>query len=507
MTQRTRLTIFLFLLVLFLLVAPLAVFYSLGWRFDWKTKKIIQPGIFYFKVWPKNVEIYLNNNLEEKTDFFFGSVLVENLLPGNYNVEIKREGFHSWEKTLEIEKRQATEVKNIVLIPENPNFIVISKGTEDFFFSPDNEKIILKNKSNLVSEEQSWSLKLFELEKNVKSHLIEEKDILEKKVHPVRDSENSEKTQTGSISNGVHLIDLKFSPDSKRVLLKVEAKEQLMYYLLEIDVAPTILTPLDFLDSSDIKEIYFDAKDSQKLFILLVPTDETGEGGGELNEVHLTDEKISLTPLKNIIAFSVSNSNIYYLDSSGFLFKTDYSFERQEKLNIISFPIIEKAEYKITASNSNIFLEENDILYVFDGNKKSFQKLLEPIKNFRISPDSQKMLYFNDYEIWVLFLGYQYEQPQKESGEKLFITRFSEKIDEVFWYTNHYLIFNTGDKIKVAEIDDRDRINIVELVEFKGLNPPLSKEKVGGKLFWNQKDKKLYILIGETLFSSEKIAP
>ena len=106
------------------------------------------------------------------------------------------------------------------------------------------------------------------------------------------------------------------------------------------------------------------------------------------------------------------------------------------------------------------------------------------------------MLYFNDYEIWVLFLEHQYEQPQKGTNEKLFITRFSEKIDEVFWYTNHYLIFNTGDKIKVAEIDDRDRINIVELVEFK--EP---------EIFWNQKDKKLYILIGGTLFSSEKIAP
>ena len=489
MNRRTRLTIFLSLSVLFLLVAPLAVFYSLGWRFDWKTKKITQPGIFYFKVWPKNVEIYLNGNLEEKTDFFFSSTLVENLLPGNYNIEIKKEGFHSWKKTLKIEKRQATEVKNIVLIPENPSFIVITKEIEDLFFSPDNEKIILKNKSNLDLEKQSWSLKLFELKKNVKSHLIDEKDISEKKVH---------------------LIDLKFSPDSKRVLLKVETEEQLMYYLLEIDTTPAVLTYLfhsvenpqsqndldDFLDPNNIKEIHFDPENSQKLFILLVPTEETGEGGGELYEVYLTDQKISPTPLKNIIACSVSNSDIYYLDSSGFLFKTDNSFKQQERLNMIPFPLTEKAEYKITVSNYNISLEENDILYIFDRNKKSFQKLLEPAKNFRLSPDSRKMLYFNDHEIWVLFLEYQHEQPQKESGEKLFITRFSEKIDEVFWYTNHYLIFNTGDKIKVAEIDDRDRINIVELVEFKE-----------SKLFWNLSDKKLYILIGETLFSSEKIAP
>ncbi len=142
----------------------------------------------------------------------------------------------------------------------------------------------------------------------------------------------------------------------------------------------------------------------------------------------------------------------------------------------------------------SFLLEENDILYIFNGNKKSFQKLFEPVKNFKFSPDSQKLVYFNDYEIWVLFLEKKYDQPQKEAEEQLFITRFSEKIDEVFWYTNHYLIFNTGDKIKIAEIDDRDRINTVDLTEFK--EP---------KIFWG--NKKLYILSEENLYVSEELTP
>ena len=104
------------------------------------------------------------------------------------------------------------------------------------------------------------------------------------------------------------------------------------------------------------------------------------------------------------------------------------------------------------------------------------------------------MVYFNDYEIWVLFLEKKYDQSQKEAGEKLFITRFSEKIDDLFWYTGHYLIFNVGDKIKVAEIDDRDKINIVDLAEFK--EP---------KIFWS--NKKLYVLSEENLYVSEELTP
>ncbi len=474
MTRRTRKILFLFLLILFLIAAPLTVFYSLGWRFDWKTKKVTQPGVFYFKVWPRNAEVYLDGGLKEKTDFFFGSVLVENLLSKKYDVEIKKQGFHSWKKTLEIKKREVTEAKNIVLIPQNPNFTVLTKEIEEFFSSPDKEKIILKEVSNEDSKNQGWALKLFEIDKKVKSHLIDETDISKEKVH---------------------LFDLKFSPDSNKILLELGSKEKVNYYLLEINKVPALLTSLDFLNS-DVEKVYFHPKNHQKLLVLLALTSETGEETRALSEIDLIDKKISLPVLENLITCSILNESIYYLDASGFLFKTDLSFNQEERLNIIAFPLEEEAKYKITISNSRILLEENDILYIFNGNKKSFQKLFEPVKNFKFSPDSQKLAYFNDYEIWVLFLEKKYDQPQKEAEEQLFITRFSEKIDEVFWYTNHYLIFNTGDKIKIAEIDDRDRINIVDLTEFK--EP---------KIFWNQNNKKLYILSEESFYSSEKLAP
>jgi len=483
MTKKTKTIFFLSLLVVFLITAPLTVFYSLGWRFDWETKKFVQTGSFYFKVWPKTAQIYLNGNFEEKTDLFFGSVFIENLQPKNYEIEIKREGFHSWKKTLEIKKRQVTESKNIVLIPENPRFTIIAKGVKDFSFSSDEKKIILEEMGITDSESQSWTLKLFETEKNVKSHLINEQDIL--LTHPDL-KESKEKVQ---------LIDLQFSPDSKKILLKTEIKKEINYFLLKIDKAPAILTPLDFLDSNADK-IFFNPKDPQKLFILTSQPDQESEGINELKEINLTDKKISSALIGKVVTCLIFNNNIYYLDNSGFLFKTNFSFDWQERLNIIPLSLKREAEYEIRVSGSNIFLREDNILYCLDEKGKSFQKLFEHLNNTRFSPDSKEAVYFNNYEIWVLFLEKKYEQPQKEAREKLFITRFSEKIDEVFWYTNHYLIFNSGDKIKVAETDDRDKINIVDLAEFK--NP---------KIFWNQNEKKLYILTEETLFTSEKIAP
>mgnify|MGYP001608658254 CR=1 FL=1 len=100
MTRRTRTILFLTLLALFLIVAPATVFYSLGWRIDWKTQKITRPGLFYFKIWPKGGKVYINGQLKKKTDLFFGSALIENLMQKKYDVEITKEGFQPWNKKL-----------------------------------------------------------------------------------------------------------------------------------------------------------------------------------------------------------------------------------------------------------------------------------------------------------------------------------------------------------------------------------------------------------------------
>lgn len=464
MTYRTRNVLFITLLILFLIIAPVTVFYSLGWRFDWATKKIVQTGVFYFKVWPKNSQVYLNGEFKKKTDIFFSSVNIDNLLPGKYQVEIKKDGYYDWSKTLEIKKREVTEGKNIILIPQNPNFNLLSENVNNLFFPPDGKKVVLKQSADNAEGQKNgiWSLKLFDLNKNIKNHLINDTDISKEKVE---------------------LIDLKFSPDSKDILLKLGLKENIYYYILETDSSPVKLTKIDYLDSPD--QIYFHPSESQKLFI---------SQGINLNEVDLENKEILPPLIEDVVAFLISGNNIYYLDSSGSFLKTDLSAQKKEKLNIVPFSLKKETFYEIIISASKIFIKEENILYIFDENQKSFKKLFEPIKNLKLSPDSKKILYFNDYEIFILFLEKQYDQPRKEAGEQLFLTRFSEKIENIFWYTDYYLIFNLGDRIKVMEIDERDKINIYDLAEFK--EP---------KIFFS--DKKLYFLSEENFYSSESLTP
>jgi len=471
MTKKTRTILFSICLFSFLISAPLAVFYSQGYRFDFNSKRIVKTGAFYFKVWPRNVEIYLDGKSKKKTDFFFGSALIENLMPKKYQVQIKKAGYLTWEKKLEIKEGGVTEAKNIFLVPENPKFQILVEKIEDFFFSPDGKKIILKERG-----EDGWILEILELEINKKNLLFE-----------------------GGLESQV--LELSFSPDSKRIFLKIEEKEKTKNLILDLEGN---LISLDFL--GEVEKISFNPKDSQKIFFVKE---------NFIFEADLAKKELTGPILKNLITYEASNSNFYWLSKDGYCFKTDFSGKIEEKINFEHFSLKEEKKYQISLSGPRIFLKENDILfsnearnqdsekrsnegslYLFDFDLKSFQKFFEPIRGIEFSPDGQKMVYFNNYEIWVLFLEDILDQPQKQALEQLFLTRFSEKIDRVFWYTSNYLIFNTGSKIKIVEIDDRDRFNIFDFGEFQL-----------PKIFFNRFDKKLYLLSEGNFLASEKLLP
>jgi len=403
------------------------VFYSSGYRLDWNPQKngkiIVQTGGFFFKAEPKQANIFLNGKLSKKTDFFFGSALIENLLPKDYNIKISKDGYFSWEKKLTIKEKEVTEGKRVSLIPENLNFNNISKGVETLWPSPDDKKVVLKESA--TGTNSRWSLKLYDLEKNVKSHLISENEVY---------------------SKGADFIGLEWSKDSKEIYLNVAIREQEKSFVIKPDKSPIVLTPKTIIQSP-----------------------------------------------KNSVVSEKINNELYYLDNNGNLFKNN------EKLNKDPFPVKQETGYTLyifQESPLSLFLKENENLYLFNNDLRSFEKFFDGIKGLRISPDQRKLAYFSDSEILILFLKDRPEQPSKKAGEKISLIRLAERIEDCVWLNSDYIIFTVGNKIRVSEIDERDRINIVDLKEYK--EP---------KIFFNKTNKKLYVLSEGTFYQSENIIP
>jgi hypothetical protein len=467
MSKKSRTILFIVLFLCFALATPAILFYSWGYRLDFQTKRLVRTGAFYFKVLPKSA--YINVSLPDKsveltkkTDFFFGSALLENLLPKTYSIEIQKDGFYPWKKNLEIKENQVTEAKNIVLIPTDPGISLLNKNTTAFFPSIDGRFVILKE----TATSSAFALKLLDLQKNVKSHLINSQDI----------SKNA----------GLSLIDLEFSSDAKIILLEVNDKANIKYFLLSLNQTVPKPELLDFL-GKDVEQISFNPQNPQEIFVLQK---------ANLYKADLTQKKLSLALAENVMTFQISNDNIYYLDDSGFLFKADLSLTRKEKINNLSFSLEKGKNYQIKPVGSAIFLSDGSKLFLFNPDSGSFESFFETKNEPNISPDSQKAVYYSDYEIWLLFLKHDPGQPPRETGQRLFLARFSEKINDVFWLTPDYLVFSVGGQIKIAETDDRDVINVVDLAE---LTSPY--------IFWNQPFEKLYILSQGNFYGTKQLLP
>lgn len=403
--------------------------HSSGYRFDWEKKRVVQTGAFYFKVSPPDAEIYIKGKLAKKTSFLFSTAFVENLLPKKYEIQIKKEGYHSWKKTLEVKEKLVTEAKNIVLIPENPYFEFLG-----------DERSLLKIST------------------------------------PLRDESLTESTSSAAIENII------WSSDSKKVLLKTVINEEIKYFISDLGVDSKFpLIPLDFL-GTNVSDVSFHPSDSSKIFF---------RKNSKLFESDFIT-KIPRPVLKNLVSYKLLSDSIIWLSNEGFLSRSDFSGTILEILNLKPIAIEPETEYKILGPNqSKIFLKKAGELFFLNPDSRKIEKISDSVQDLAFSPDSQKIAYFNNYEISIFFLEQQYGQPQRHAFEKVFITRFSEKIDKVFWLTSHYLIFNAGDKIKVSEIDDRDEINIVDLAVFP--NP---------KIFWNKGEKSLYLLSNGNFYKS-----
>ena len=461
MTKRIRTILFFICVFSFLIIAPSLILYSQGYRLDFEKRKIVKTGAFYFKIIPRGAKVFVDGKLKKKTDFFFGSAFIENLFPKKYFVEIQKPEYQSWKKNLEIKEAQVTEAKNIVLIPEKLDLKLLEKEVKDFFYSPDERKIVLK-KEILVNEEKGWSLKVYEPEREIKSHLVDEKEISEKEVS---------------------LLNLIWSPDSERLILEVEIEEEKKYFLLDLKESPPLLNELDFLEGIEVLSLH--PTDPKKLFFTKAKEDTLALFEGDIEKE--SEEVV----LEDVITYEISGGNIFWLSKEGFLQKSDFSGKSQ-KMNREPIPLKEEGSYQIDILNSKIFLREDEQLFLFDDNSRELKEIGNKIKSLKISADSKKICLQNNFEIWLLFLKAGLGQPEKEAGSKLFLTRFSEKIGQVFWWTSHYLLFNTGSKIKIIEIDDRDEIQIWDLSDFE--DP---------EIYFSQKDKRLYILSRSNLFFSE----
>lgn len=148
MNHRTRIILFYSFVALFLAIGSSVLAYSYGWRIDLETGKIQKIGAIYIKANVREVAITINDKTyKDESGILQSGTLISNLLPKTYRVEVAKEGYLPYRKTLTVQPARVEELLNIQLIPATlePTTVVSTKGTMFVDATEGAERIIVQD--------------------------------------------------------------------------------------------------------------------------------------------------------------------------------------------------------------------------------------------------------------------------------------------------------------------------------------------------------------------------
>lgn len=462
MTKHKRMVLWIALTLLFFVLTPSVILYSQGYRIDWKVKRIVQTGALYFKITPTRADILVDGKTPKTTDFFFGSALLGNLFPGSHHIQISKEGYQPWTKHLEVQEKQVTNAKNIILLPQNPEFSIVADHLQKIWKTP-KENMLLLQKS---TPEKTWRLILLDTE------TLREETIFTSKTRET-------------------LWNIQWSPNQTQIILQVAQGENIHSSVLALEKGqPCNATPcsLDFLGQPLDTVLFSNTTEHHIIF------SKYARNSLILQEANYVTKEL-LTPIaNNIVTFTIRGQTIFWLESSGGLWQKDIQQSSGHIIASLPSPLKKETEYSIYTIGDIPFLKEGTHLFQIDMHEKNMKEVFSDIQIIAGSPDSKKLAVSNGFEIWILYLRDSQDQPIHTAGDKVFLTRLSKAIDNLFWISSYYLVFSRDTDIQTIEIDERDSVNTAHLTQFQA-----------PELFWQEASKVLAVLSQGNLYVSEKL--
>jgi len=403
----SRRVYFIIIIIVFLVIAPLLLLYAAGFRYDFQKNKIVQVGIISLETKPRSASIYINDKLFKKKT----PTVLNNLLPGRYSLKIIKNGYHSWQKTVNVQSGLATVYPDIKLfkkvtatteIDQNVTLASISDDLKKLaYISQDNLKII-----NINDLKLTFSKKI-----------------------------------TESVSQ------ILWSPDTAKLLLELKNKDDYLF----IDLNKESVNYLSGVIGLTAKNIKWDLKDNKLIY---------GVNNSSLFQVNLeTKEKKKI--IDSIITdYSVINSTILFVEQ--LLVKKINLDEPNEEILILELNRGARPQFlKKNHSIIPLLDTDNHKLYLINQLTNEYQVINERVDQAQWSKDMDKLLLYNKAQLWALDIN---------NNKEYLLLRTSQTIDEVHWHpSNNHVIASHKQQLEVIELDDYDR-NIYVLLKTKTKN-------------------------------------
>lgn len=448
MTLTHRRILYLFFFAIFFALAPIIIKLAEGYKFNWQDFSWQKAGVLFLESKPEKADVFING---EKTDYET-TARIKTILPGEYLVEVKKDGYRDWSKKLKINAGETTFAQYIRLFKQTIETEKISAAKILSFSNEQNGKVALAEESGSGAELKTLNLKNGEI-----------KIITTLKYQPLK---------------------IVLEKSGSAFLLQKTSKT---WEVLNQDIfGQNKFYPVPSSAEEIFQKIVFNENDPSLLFAL---------SNLGLRQININQRQISTLVLAPVIDFNfvAAEKNLYFLKDNGGqteLLVLPNSNVKEESV-ISTLP---KSQYKFFAAPEGLinFVDTaKNIAYFFDSKQKIFgeqKTTFNDISNLVWYSGGSPLIYGNDFELLTF-------DPQKtEKERKQLITRLGTKIKKFWWYpVPTHLFFLTDDGLFVTELVAnnflRDTINLNPI---KDVSELWLSEK-GDKIFWLNSQNELFV--------------
>ncbi len=347
MTKGLRDSIFFFFIFLFLILSFSISLYAAGYRLvlSWPlnfSQALQRTGMLIVESRPTNANILINQLESEK--IISSPAKISNLLPGEYQIKIEKEGYWPIERKIKIYPNQTSHLTNIFLFKKSLPVNIFSGNTENLIISPNFNHIIFPE------ENQAFNLRT------------------ENKVDLVQN---------------LNFNVLNWSLDARKIV--IEGK------IIDLNSGHIIIDLNDVLNKESVN-IKWDENNNRFFY----------QEESNIYHFSLSDEEPKLLIQgKNILDYLVKNNRLHLIEEeNNSIYLNTYNINSQLKARTILLP---RGNYKFHYTfhpSLNIYEKDHKRLILINDNILLHQqKIIENVVNW-YWPNTNHLLWHNGHEIY-----------------------------------------------------------------------------------------------------------
>ena len=395
-----------FFISLFLIFTPLLLLYTTGYRYNFKKTELQKTGALLIETTPKSANLYLNDEATDEDT----PIRLNNLLPDNYLITLKKEGYFDWKKRLNVNSQETTFAEDITLFRnDSPLEKVIDENFDWLSFSPD--KTFAVYQLSNFEQDYLYTINL----KNKKTRLL---------------FNNNKKFANPTIDWSKQGDDFIFQTNGESYILSTKNNISQRQFK---DTHEKLIWA-----TNQANHLYFQSKN--KIF--------------SLNRLTMKSKLVyTLSSKKELIDFIVNGDELFIIEKiSNNIVLTKNQLNEME--NFVPKAIeLKNGDYKFLNSfNQRLaFINKtNKTLYLISDNLENIDFFKQDVETIDYQPKNNLLLLQTDQELSFINLN------QNQLEEKV-ISRFSQNLNSAYWHSSSNYIFSNHDgKLKIIELDDRD---------------------------------------------------